>query len=377
MSEIAELTARLVEIESINPDVVPGGSGEGPVATFVAEWCDRAGLETTLVEPAPGRPNVVAVARGAGDGRSLMLNAHMDTVGVSGMASPFEPRLENGRLYGRGAYDMKGSLAACMLAAAEARRRHLRGDVVLTAVSDEEFASVGTEAVAASVRADAAIVTEPTEMRLAIAHRGFVHIEVETRGRAAHGSRPDLGIDAIAKMGGVLVGLEDLDRRLRSNDDHPYLGSGSVHASLIDGGQEYSSYPASCIVQGERRTLPGETIDQVERELTAIVAQVGADDPDFAAEVRVLASRSPFEVPEADPVVQLVRRHAAIVLGAEPDIVGVPFWADSALLADAGIPTVLFGPSGEGAHAEVEWVDVASLERCLEIYVAVGSELCA
>ncbi len=376
MSEIAELTARLVEIESINPDIVPGGSGEGPVATFVAEWCDRAGLETTLVEPAPGRPNVVAVARGAGDGRSLMLNAHMDTVGVSGMAAPFEPRLENGRLYGRGAYDMKGSLAACMLAAAEARRRRLRGDVVLTAVSDEEFASVGTEAVAATLRADAAIVTEPTEMRLAIAHRGFVHIEVETRGRAAHGSRPDLGIDAIAKMGGVLVGLEALDRRLRSNDDHPYLGSGSVHASLIDGGQEYSSYPASCVVQGERRTLPGETIDQVQRELTAIVAQAGADDPDFAAEVRVLASRSPFEAPEADPVVQLVRRHAAIVLGAEPDIVGVPFWADSALLADAGIPTVLFGPSGEGAHAEVEWVDVASLGRCLEIYVAVASELC-
>ena len=377
MSEIAELTARLVEIESINPDVVAGGSGEGAVATFVAEWCDRAGLETSREEPAPGRPNVVAVARGAGDGRSLMLNAHMDTVGVSGMTAPFEPRLENGRLHGRGAYDMKGSLAACMLAAAEARRRRLRGDVVLTAVSDEEFASVGTEAVAATLRADAAIVTEPTEMRLAIAHRGFVHIEVETRGRAAHGSRPDLGIDAIAKMGGVLVGLEELDRRLRSNDDHRYLGSGSVHASLIDGGQEYSSYPASCVLQGERRTLPGETIDQVERELEAIVAQAGADDPDFAAEVRVRASRNPFEVHEAEPVVQLVRRHAAAVLDAEPDLVGVPFWADSALLADAGIPTVLFGPSGEGAHAEVEWVDVASLERCLEIYVAVASELCA
>jgi acetylornithine deacetylase/succinyl-diaminopimelate desuccinylase-like protein len=204
-----------------------------------------------------------------------------------------------------------------------------------------------------------------------------VHIEVETRGRAAHGSRPDLGIDAIAKMGGVLVGLEELDRRLRSNDDHRYLGSGSVHASLIDGGQEYSSYPASCVLQGERRTLPGETIDQVERELAAIVAQAGADDPDFAAEVRVLASRNPFEVHEAEPVVQLVRRHAAAVLGAEPDLVGVPFWADSALLADAGIPTVLFGPSGEGAHAEVEWVDVASLERCVEIYIAVASELCA
>ncbi len=377
MSEVAELTARLVEIESINPDVVAGGSAEGAVATFVAEWCARAGLETSLDEPAPGRPNVAAVARGAGDGRSLMLNAHMDTVGVSGMTDPFTPRLDSGRLYGRGAYDMKGSLAACMLAVAEAGRRRLRGDVVLTAVSDEEFASVGTEAVAASLSADAAIVTEPTEMSVAVAHRGFVHIEVETRGRAAHGSRPDLGIDAIAKMGRVLVGVEELDGRLRANLDHAYLGSGSVHASLIEGGQEYSSYPARCVLQAERRTLPGETVEQVERELREIVERAGVDDPAFAAEARVLASRNAFEVDEAEPVVQMTRRHAAAILGAEPQLVGVPFWADSALLADAGIPTVLFGPSGEGAHAEVEWVDVADLERCVEIYLAVAKELCA
>ena len=320
---------------------------------------------------------MVAVARGTGDGRSLMLNAHMDTVGVSGMTDPFTPRLDGGRLYGRGAYDMKGSLAACMLAVADARRRGLRGDVVLTAVSDEEFASVGTEAVAASLTADAAIVTEPTEMNVAIAHRGFVHLEVETQGRAAHGSRPELGIDAIAKMGRVLVGVEQLDGRLRSNLDHRYLGSGSVHASLIEGGQEYSSYPARCVLQAERRTVPGETIAQVEGELAEIVERAGADDPAFAAEARVLASRNPFEVDEAEPVVQIVRRHATAALGAEPDLVGVPFWADSALLADAGIPTVLFGPSGEGAHAEVEWVAVADLERCVDIYLAVASELCA
>ena len=376
MTDVAQLTARLVEIESINPDVVSGGSGEGAVAAFVAEWTERAGLETSLDEPAPGRPNVVAVARGTGGGRSLMLNAHMDTVGVSGMTDPFTPRLDGGRLYGRGAYDMKGSLAACMLAVAGAGRRRLRGDVVLTAVSDEEFASVGTEAVAASLSADAAIVTEPTEMNVAIAHRGFVHLEVETRGRAAHGSRPELGIDAIAKMGRVLVGLEQLDGRLRANPDHRYLGSGSVHASLIEGGQEYSSYPARCVLQAERRTLPGETVEQVAQEIGEIVERAGADDPAFAAEARVLASRNPFEVEETAPVVQMVRRHAA-ALGREPEIVGVPFWADSALLADAGIPTVLFGPSGEGAHAEVEWVDVADLERCLEIYLAVASELCA
>jgi acetylornithine deacetylase len=306
-----------------------------------------------------------------------MLNAHLDTVGVAGMTAPFEPRLEDGRLYGRGSYDMKGSLAACMLATAEAKRRGLRGDVILTAVADEEFASVGTEAVAATMTADAAIVTEPTELQLAVAHRGFVHLEVEVQGRAAHGSRPHLGIDAIAKMGRVLVGIEELDRRLRASPTHPYVGSGSAHASLIEGGQEFSSYPARCLLQGERRTIPGETAELAEEELRAIVARAGNGDPDFSASLGTPISREPFEVAEGAEIVQAVRRQAAVVLGAEPELVGVSFWADSALLAAAGIPTVLFGPLGEGAHAEVEWVDVASLEHCVEIYVGVAAELCA
>jgi acetylornithine deacetylase len=376
LSEVAGLASRLVEIESINPEVVASGSGETAVARFVAEWCERAGLDTKLEEAAPGRPNVIAVARGTSGGRSLLLNAHMDTVGVAGMADPFSGRVEDGRLYGRGAYDMKGSLAACMLATAEARRGRLAGDVILTAVADEEFASVGTEAVARSVAADAAIVTEPTEMQVAVAHRGFVHVEVETHGRAAHGSRPEVGIDAIAKMGRLLVGIEQLDARLRGNRTHRYLGSGSVHASLIEGGQEYSSYPARCVLQAERRTIPGETASHLEDELRAL-AQVAAEgDPDFSADIRVLASREPFEVADDAPIVDAVRRQATAVLGEEPAVVGAPFWADSALLAGAGIPTVLFGPRGEGAHGEVEWVDVGDLERCVEIYVAVATELC-
>jgi acetylornithine deacetylase len=376
VSDVAELAAQLVAIESINPDVVPGGSGEAEIARFVAGWCERAGLETSITEPAPGRPNVVAVARGRGGGRSLMLNAHMDTVGVVGMPDPFTPRLEGGRLYGRGAQDMKGSLAACMLATVAAARRGLRGDVLLTAVSDEEFASVGTEAVAARVRADAAIVTEPTELRLAVAHRGFVHVELETVGRAAHGSRPDLGIDAIAKMGRVLVGIEELDRRLRSNPTHELLGSGSVHASLVEGGQEFSTYPARCVVQAERRTIPGESPELFDAELRGILDESSAADPDFSGEARILASREPFEIDPGDELVETVRAVAATVLGSAPEIVGVSFWADSALLSAAGIPTVVFGPHGAGLHSEEEWVDVDSLESCLRIYVEAASTIC-
>lgn len=376
MSAVAELTRQLVAIESINPELGVGGSGEAEVARFVAEWCERAGLETNLSDAAPGRPNVVAVARGTGGGRSLMLNAHMDTVGVVGMTDPFEARLEGDRLYGRGAHDMKGSLAACMLTAVAAKGRGLRGDVIVTAVSDEEVASVGTEAVAASLGADAAVVTEPTDMQVAVAHRGFVHLEVETIGRAAHGSRPQLGIDAIAKMGRVLTGIEELDRRLRASPTDPHLGSGSTHASLIEGGQEYSSYPARCVVQAERRTIPGETVELAVREIQAILEEAASADPDFEGTVRSLASREPFAIDEDAEIVTTVRRCASPILGAEPDVVGVPFWADSALLGAAGIPTVLFGPCGDGLHTEVEWVDVASLEQCVEIYVAVATEIC-
>jgi acetylornithine deacetylase len=362
---LARLVSELVAIDSVNPELVPGAAGEAEIARFVAGWLEEAGLEVELEEVAPGRPNVVAIARGSGGGRSLMLNAHMDTVGVAGMGAPFEPRVEDGRLFGRGSYDMKASLAAIMVAGGEARRHDLRGDLLVTAVCDEEVASIGTARIAERFEADAAIVAEPTELRLALAHRGFVAFELETAGRAAHGSRPDLGIDAIALMGHALVRLEALDRRLRSAPSHALLGSGSLHASLISGGQEYSSYPERCLLEGERRTVPGESVSDVEQELRELLG-------DLDGRARVTFAREPFEVRAEEPIVELVRRHAG-----EPEIVGVPFWADSALLAEAGIPTVVFGPAGEGAHAAVEWVDLASVERCVDIYTAVALELCA
>jgi acetylornithine deacetylase len=364
MSELAELLKQLVAIDSINPDLVPGAAGEAEIARFVARWLEEAGLEVEVEEVAPGRPNVVGIARGKDGGRSLMLNAHMDTVGVAGMERPFEPYVEDGRVYGRGAYDMKASLAAIMLAGVGAVKAGLRGDVLVTAVVDEEVASIGTQAIARRYRADAAIVSEPTGMQAAVAHKGFAVFEIDVEGRAAHGSRPDLGVDAIARMGHVLVRLEELDRRLRANPSHPLLASGSVHGSLIEGGQEYSSYPERCVLKGERRTIPGERIDLVEDELRALLG-------DLDGTVSVEFTREPFEISPEEPIVELVRRHAG-----HADTIGVPFWADSALLAAAGIPTVVFGPGGDGAHAVVEWVDLALAERCAEIYLAVAEEFC-
>jgi acetylornithine deacetylase len=362
---LEKLVADLVRIDSINPDLIDGAAGEGEIARFVARWLEEAGLEIEVEEVAPGRLNTVGIARGSGGGRTLLLNAHMDTVGVGSMERPFEPVVENGRMHGRGSYDMKAGLAAIMLAGAEAVRAGLRGDVIVTAVCDEEVASLGTARVAERYRADAAIVSEPTEMRLVLAHKGYVGFEIETKGRAAHGARPDLGVDAIAHMGHVLVGIESLDARLRAAPTHPLLASGSLHASVIEGGQEYSSYPERCLLKGERRTIPEETDADVEGELRALLG-------DIDGEVRVVVSRQPLGTPADAPIVQLVARHAD-----GPEIVGAPWWADSALLSAAGIPTVLFGPVGEGAHAVEEWVDLASAERCAEIYAAVARELCA
>jgi acetylornithine deacetylase len=364
-SSLSELTAELVRIDSVNPDLVPGGAGEGEIARFVARWLEDAGLVVETTELAPGRFNVVGIARGTGGGRSLLLNAHMDTVGTAGMDDPLVPREEDGRLYGRGAYDMKASLAAIMLAGARAARDGLRGDVLVTAVADEEVGSIGSAAIAERHRADAAIVAEPTEERLAVAHRGFAWFEIETAGTAAHGSRPDLGEDAIVRMGRVLVRLEELGAALRERPEHRLLGWGSAHASLIEGGLELSTYPDRCILKGERRTLPGETEADIEREARDLLG-------DLAGSARVTFFREPFEVGEDEELVALLSRHAG-----GPEIVGVPYWADSALFAAVGIPTVVYGPRGEGAHAATEWVDLASAERCLAVYAAVAAELCA
>ena len=352
VDDLQKLICELVAIESVNPDLVAGGPGEGAIAGFVAAWMREAGLEVSTVEPVPGRPSVVGVVRGSGGGRSLMLNAHMDTVGAGGMESAFAPRVEDGRVYGRGAYDMKGSLAAIMVAARHARDLNLKGDLIVTAVADEEVASIGTASVLEKFRADAAIVTEPTELRLCLAHKGFVWLEVETTGVAAHGSRADLGVDAIANMGPLLSSVRDLDQRLRTGPRHPLLGTGSIHASLIEGGQEMSTYPARCVVKLERRTVPGEDGREIE----------GA---------KVLLERPPSELPEDHRVSVAVAEAAG-----HPEVIGVAYWMDMALTNAAGIPTVAFGPAGEGAHADVEWVDLASVEKCVEVYLRAAELLC-
>ncbi|MCY3781512.1 MAG: ArgE/DapE family deacylase [Chloroflexi bacterium] len=379
MTEIHTLIADLVAIDSVNPDLVPGGAGEARMAEYIADWGRTAGLDTNVQKAGPGRPNVILIARGSGGGKSLMLNAHTDVVGVSEMDAPFQPAIRDGRLYGRGAYDMKSGLAACMLAVKAARDLPLSGDVILSAVVDEEYGSIGTEALLAEWKrwpADALLIAEPTELNISIAHRGFVWLELETVGVAAHGSRPHLGVDAIAKMGAVLVSLDAQDRAMRANPTHELLGSGSLHASIISGGEEISMYPAHCKLLVERRTIPGETIASVEAEAQRILDEIAATDPDFKARVKATFGRAPFSIKPAHALVQQLKRVAEARLGADVPLIGSSWWMDSALFGEKGVPTVVLGPAGAGAHAREEWVDLESVAQCQAIYTDLIAEFC-
>ena len=371
---VEALVAALVAIDSVNPRLVPGGAGEAEVMRYAAAWLADAGLDVDVVEAAPGRPSVVGTARGRGGGRSLMLNGHLDTVGVDGMDAPHEPRVDDGRMYGRGTYDMKGGVAACMLAAAAAARAELSGDVIVSAVADEEHSSIGVQAVLEHVRADACIVAEPTSLDVVVAHKGFAWWEISAAGRAAHGSQPQLGVDAIAAVGPVLIAVVELERALAGRT-HELLGRGSVHASLIAGGQELSSYPERCVLSIERRTLPGEDAAQLDAELARLVT-AGAGGPAELSGVTTLV-RAPFEVSPQEPIVTLVRERAAARLRREPAVRGHNAWMDAAFTSAAGIPTVVFGPDGAGAHAVEEWVDLASVRECAEVLLATAVAFCA
>jgi acetylornithine deacetylase len=375
-SEVVELTSALVAIDSVNPSLERGAAGEGTAAAFVAEWGRGAGLEVDVLEGTPGRPSVLVRAPGSGGGRSLLLCGHLDTVGPGAMEDPFAPRIEGDRLHGRGSYDMKAGVAAAFVACREAAAADLAGDVVVAAVADEEHASIGVREALRDLRADAAIVTEPTEMEVVIAHKGFAWFEVEVSGRAAHGSAPHLGIDAIVKSGSVLTALGELDGRLGERH-HPLLGRGSVHASLIAGGRDLATYPDRCTISIERRSLPGESRPELVRELEELLAGCRAADPVLDVSASTLLVREPLETSESEPIVSLLRDAAQDLRGSRPPVSGASFWADSAFISAAGIPTVLFGPSGAGAHAEEEWVSVRDTEACAAVLIGVASELCA
>ncbi len=368
----------LVGINSVNPRFSGGTTNERTIAGYVSRALEALGLEVRSHEPEPGRVSVVGRLPGFGGGRSLVLYAHTDTVGVDGMQHPFGARVRGGRLFGRGSYDMKGGLAACLTAvrALAASPEPLAGDVLVMAVADEEVASTGLQDLLTRYSADAAIVTEPTDLALCVAHKGFSWIEVRTRGRAAHGSRFEEGIDANMRMGRFLSRLDGLERELRARPGHALLGPPSLHVGVLSGGTGASIYAAESRAEIERRTIPGESETQAMTEIERLLVQLAGEDPTFDAVARPLLSRPPFETAPAQGIARVVAAAATDVLGTPPPSVGMSYWMDAALYRGARIDTVVIGPSGTGAHAAEEWVDVASVVRLGEILSASAAHYC-
>jgi acetylornithine deacetylase len=368
-----KLLRDLVSIDSVNPTLVPGGAGEAAIGRFLADALRAAALDVSAAEVAPGRPNVVAVLEGRTPGRALMLCGHLDTVGVEGMTAPFAPVERDGRLYGRGAQDMKGGVAAmCGAAVQLAREGGLeRGRLIVACVADEEFASLGAEALVRDWRADAAVVTEPTDLQIAVAHKGFQCVEIVTLGVAAHGSRPEEGRDAILAMGRVLGALAETERRLAAGPSDPRLGRPSFHASRIEGGREWSSYPDRCVLGVERRTVIGESGAVALEEVEAILAALrGAGGP-FEASARAVFGRPPYEIAEWAELPQLLRR-VCRESGRDAAFTAMSFWTDAAVLGAAGIPAVLFGPGGAGLHSTEEYVRVDDVLACRDVLVRLA-----
>ena len=367
------LTEALVRQDSRNPSLVPDAPGERAAARLLADVLRAWGFRAELVEVAPGRPNVVARV-GAGSGPSLMLNGHLDVVGTQGMThAPFDAAERDGRLYARGATDMKGGVAAmCAAAWRAAQQGALGGEVVVAAVADEEWASIGTrDLLARGIRADAAVVTEPTRLAVCPAHRGFAWLDVTVHGRAAHGSRYDIGVDAILLAGLLLAELDVLERELLPTRTHPLLGRPSLHASTVHGGVGASTYPERCVLTLERRTLPGESDAQVLEEVLAAGERVRARRPEFRADVTLGGSQRPLDLPVDAPLVGALG--GALRATGEPvRVEGLSCWTDAALLHDAGIPALCFGPGDIAlAHADEEWVATDEIERATRVLTAL------
>lgn len=372
------LARALVRVDSRNPALSPGAPGERECATMLRDVLHGWGFQTELLDVVAGRPNLIARIGTPGGGRSLMFNGHLDVVGVDGMThAPWDATEQDGRLYGRGSADMKGGIASMCAAAWRAEQTNIRGEILVACVIDEEFESAGTRSlIERGIRADSAIVTEPTRLAIMPAHRGFVWIEVIVTGRAAHGSRWDIGVDAIRHAGLLLAELDRLDEEVLPGTTHHLLGRGSLHASLIEGGTGLSTYPDRCLLKLERRIIPGQTADDVMAEVDRACTTVRARRPSFEATARVLLAQSPSDVPADSPVV----KELALAMEANAESVGIEgmsAWTDAALLNDAGIPAICYGPGDISlAHAAEEYIPLSEIDRATDVLATFAQRWC-
>lgn len=369
-SPLVQTLASLVRINSVNSSY-EGGPGEQEIATWVRSFFEQRGIEVWEQEVFPGRPNVIARLPGRDPSRRVILEAHTDTVSAKGMSiPPFEPRVENGKLYGRGSCDTKAGLAAMMHAVASVHAEGIRPpcEVWLAAVVDEEFSYRGVVKLCEGLTGGAALVAEPTGLRAVIASKGVLRWRIAVRGRAAHSGKPHLGVNAINHMARIILALEEDHLRLAVRV-HPLLGPATVNVGVIAGGVQVNFVPDTCTIEIDRRLLPGETVAGTLDHYQGLLDDLKAQHPtlDAVMEPPMLTDEALETAADSAPA-----RLAGTLLtemGLDGTLCGVPFGSDASKLSRQGIPSLVFGPGSiDQAHAAVEFVDLAEVERAFEFY---------
>jgi len=362
-SMIEKFLRDLVALPSVNPAFLPVGhprAGEKNVGDFLAATAARAGLDVAFQRVLPDRSNLLVTLRpSARPRRRILLAPHLDT--VSALDTQFQPRISHGRLYGRGACDTKGSVAAmlgALINLARSGRRPAETEIVFAGLVDEEIGHAGADALVRDKwKADLAIIGEPTRLKVVTAHKGAAWFEARTKGKAAHGSCPERGRNAVHEMAKIVDVLEtEYADKLRQRPAHPLLGRGTVNVGSIHGGAETNIVPASCIATIDRRTLPGETMRGVRAEIQSLLRPRG-----LRAELRPIQALD-FRAMETDFNLPAVRQFSRLVGQKKP--LGVTYFCDGAVLSGGGIPSLVFGPGDIAqAHTIDEWISLASLAQ--------------
>jgi len=358
---VIQTLSDLVRINSVNPSLSPDGKGEAEIGAYVADTLNALGLTVTTQEIEPGRINVIGVLKGSGQGPSLLLNAHTDTVNVEGMSiDPFGAEIKDGRLYGRGACDTKGSVAAMFRALENVARRRQRPsetEIVFVGLMDEECNQTGSRAFAKlRMKADLALVGEPTRCKVVTAHKGDLWLRLTATGKAAHGARPELGRNAVHALAKCIDAIETDYAALLRKRRHPLLGHATINTGTIRGGSQPNIVPDHCQADLDRRTLPGETFAKIRRELLGVLSRRGLN----ARLIDVKGYTCPAL--ETDPGLPWVSDFMRSARQKKP--LGVDYYCDAANLDAAGIPTVVWGPGDIAqAHTADEWIALEQLER--------------
>ena len=369
--EVISLLDQLVRIESVTPWLIKTGSGEKEIAEFMGAWLTKEGLEVTLEEVSPGRPNMLARLKGAGTGPTLCINAHSDTVGFENWADvALSPWIEGDRMYGLGVVDDKAGCAAAMLALRDLARSGvvLNGDVLLACVADEESTSTGSEHLAKHHTMDAAIIIEPSVLPVVVTeHQGFGWIEITVFGKASHGCAPEEGIDAIVHMAEVIMRLDALSESTWAAHPDARNGATVFHTSTITGGTDFATYPSRAVLGIEIGTQPGETLSDRVKDIEKIFAEITIKRPNFRAEIAIKLERDPFVGSGREPLLAALNKATQEVMGKDISDQGWNAWTDAAILQASGVPTVLIGPRGGNLHSPNEWVEISAVEELVEV----------